>query len=58
MSALFVIVAILGLGLLMVIHEGGHYLVARYFGMRVTRFSIGFGPAIYKKILKGSSIIY
>lgn len=58
MSALFVIVAILGLGLLMVIHEGGHYLVARYFGMRVTRFSIGFGPAIYKKTPKGSPTTY
>jgi len=58
MSALFVIVAILGLALLMVIHEGGHYLVARYFGMRVTRFSIGFGPAVYKKQPKGSPTTY
>ncbi len=54
MSVLFVIVAILGLALLMIIHEGGHYLVARYFGMRVLRFSIGFGPALYKKQPKGS----
>jgi regulator of sigma E protease len=58
MSALFVIVAILGLGLLMIIHEGGHYLVARYFGMRVLRFSIGFGPAIYKKQPKGSPTVF
>jgi regulator of sigma E protease len=42
------IVAILGLGLLIVVHEAGHYFVARLFGMRVERFSIGFGPGIIK----------
>jgi regulator of sigma E protease len=36
-------VAILGLALLIVLHEGGHFLVARLCGMRVERFSIGFG---------------
>lgn len=58
MSVLFVVVAILGLALLMIIHESGHFLVARYFGMRVLRFSIGFGPAIYKKQPKGSHTTY
>ncbi len=58
MSVLFVIAAILGLALLMIIHEGGHFLVARYFGMRVIRFSIGFGPALYKKQPKGSATTY
>jgi regulator of sigma E protease len=36
-------VAIVGLALLIVLHEGGHFLVARLCGMRVERFSIGFG---------------
>ena len=40
--------AILALGLLIIGHEGGHYLVARLCGMRVERFSIGFGPALLK----------
>jgi regulator of sigma E protease len=40
------LLAILGLGLLIVIHELGHMLVARLCGMRVDRFSIGFGPAL------------
>jgi regulator of sigma E protease len=44
----FYIVAILGLALLMVVHEGGHLLAARAFKMRVTRFSIGFGPALWR----------
>jgi regulator of sigma E protease len=40
------IVAITGLGLLIVLHEAGHFIVARLCGMRVERFSIGFGPAL------------
>lgn len=32
----------------MIIHEAGHYFAARAFGMKVLRFSIGFGPAIWR----------
>jgi regulator of sigma E protease len=42
------LVSILGLALLMVVHEGGHLLAARAFGMRVNTFSIGFGPTLFK----------
>jgi regulator of sigma E protease len=38
------VLAVVGLGLLIVLHEGGHFIVARLCGMRVERFSIGFGP--------------
>ena len=41
-----VLVAILGFSILIVVHELGHYLVARATGMRVLKFSVGFGPAI------------
>jgi regulator of sigma E protease len=54
MSVAFVLIAILGLATLMVVHEGGHYLAARRFGMRVTKFSIGFGPTLWKHRAKGS----
>lgn len=54
MSAAYVLVAILGLAVLMVVHEGGHYLAARRFGMRVTKFSIGFGPTLWKHRPKAS----
>lgn len=37
---------ILAIGALIVVHEAGHYLVARWCRMRVERFSVGFGPAI------------
>lgn len=40
--------AILAIGLLIVVHEAGHYFVARWCRMRVDRFSIGFGPAVLK----------
>jgi regulator of sigma E protease len=41
-----ILLAIVGLGLLIVLHEGGHFLVARLCGMKVERFSIGFGPTL------------
>src|SRR5262245_8354858 len=46
------LVGILCLALLMVIHEGGHFLVARAAGMRVMKFSIGFGPTFFKIVPK------
>jgi regulator of sigma E protease len=44
-----VIVALLGLILLIVIHELGHMLTAKALGVRVPEFGIGFGPALVKK---------
>jgi regulator of sigma E protease len=44
-----ILVAILGLILLIVIHELGHMLTAKAFGVRVPEFGIGFGPPIFKK---------
>src|SRR5713101_816697 len=37
---------VVSLGLVVVIHEYGHYLVARALGVRVERFTVGFGPEI------------
>ena len=34
------------LGILILVHELGHFLVAKYFGVRVLKFSIGFGSPI------------
>ncbi len=46
-SVPMVLVTVLAFGLLIVIHELGHYLAARWSGMRVERFSIGFGPVVW-----------
>ena len=40
------LVSILILGLLIMVHEAGHFVVARWVGVRVLRFSIGFGPRL------------
>lgn len=40
---------IVGIGFLIFFHELGHFLLARRHGVRVDVFSIGFGPAIWKK---------
>jgi regulator of sigma E protease len=50
MSLLHTIVAfIVALGVLIVVHEYGHYLVARLCGVKVLRFSVGFGRALFVK---------
>lgn len=46
--------AILGISLLVIVHEAGHYLAARAFGMRVLKFSIGLGKPLWKYQPKGS----
>lgn len=43
-----IIISILGFSFLVFIHELGHFIFARMTGMKVDKFSIGFGPAIYK----------
>jgi regulator of sigma E protease len=42
-----VLALILTLGILVTIHEYGHYWVARKCGVRVLRFSVGFGKPLY-----------
>ena len=37
--------------ILVTVHELGHYLVARFFGVHVLRFSLGFGTPVYKMSL-------
>ena len=39
------------LGVLIVVHELGHYLAARWCGVKVLRFSVGFGRILWKKEL-------
>ncbi|HIV55733.1 MAG TPA: site-2 protease family protein, partial [Candidatus Anaerobiospirillum stercoravium] len=38
------------LGILVTIHEFGHYLAARLCGVKVYRFCLGFGPVIFRKV--------
>jgi regulator of sigma E protease len=43
----YVVSAFIALGLLIFIHELGHFLVAKAMGVGVERFSLGFGPRIW-----------
>ena len=47
MTVLYVILAILMFGLLVMLHELGHFLTARLFGVGINEFSIGMGPKIF-----------
>ncbi|MDR0538890.1 MAG: RIP metalloprotease RseP [Spirochaetaceae bacterium] len=42
-----------GLGIVVLVHELGHFLVARLAGIRVTAFSIGWGPPAFHKTVNG-----
>ena len=44
-----IVLVILLFGLLIFVHELGHFVVAKLCGVKVEQFSIGFGPAIFKK---------
>lgn len=46
-----ILLAVLGLGFVIFIHELGHFLVAKWAGMRVDTFSIGFGPIVWSKTI-------
>lgn len=53
-----VLITVVALSVLIIIHEGGHYLAARAFGMRVLRYSIGFGPTVFRYQPKGSPTVF
>lgn len=47
-DVLYIILALIAIGVLIFIHELGHYFMAKKVGMKIEAFSIGFGPAIKK----------
>lgn len=47
------LVSVLGLGALILVHEAGHFFVARAVGMNPRKFYIGFPPALVKRMHKG-----
>jgi regulator of sigma E protease len=49
-----IILFIVILGVLIFVHELGHFLVAKYTGMRVDAFALGFPPTLWKKKIKGT----
>ena len=49
MTALYIILAIFLFGVLVFVHELGHFICAKLSGVQVNEFSLFMGPAIFKK---------
>lgn len=49
MSILYIILAILLFGLLVIVHELGHFTVAKLCGVKVEEFAVGMGPVLLKR---------
>ena len=58
MTYLYIILAILVLEFLIFIHELGHFAAGKLLGFRVLGFSLGFGPAIFKKKMGEPSMLF
>ncbi|MBW6515293.1 MAG: RIP metalloprotease RseP [Candidatus Cloacimonetes bacterium] len=54
---MFIIGVLIVLGILVVVHEFGHYIAARSFGVEVEKFSIGFGPKLLGYKYKGTNFL-
>ena len=46
---MYIVIAILVFGVLIAVHELGHFVVAKLCGVKVNEFAIGMGPALFKK---------
>ena len=49
LTVVYILVAIFLFGLLVLVHEFGHFLTAKLSGVQVNEFSLFMGPAIWKK---------
>ncbi len=45
-----ILLVILGIGTLIFVHELGHFLAAKWIGVKVHVFSLGFGPALLRRV--------
>ena len=48
---IYLVSIVVVLGVLIFVHELGHFLAAKIFGVRVERFSIGFPPRLFGKTI-------
>ena len=55
MTVLYIALAILLFGVLIAVHELGHFAAAKACGVKVEEFAIGMGPAVFRK-QKGETV--
>ena len=49
MTIIYILAAVLVFGVLIAVHELGHFLAAKACGVRVNEFSIGMGPEVWSR---------
>ncbi len=54
-SFLLIVISVLLFSLIIFVHELGHFITARYAGIKVNEFAIGMGPVVLKK-QKGETV--
>ena len=57
-SILILAGALLSLIVLMIIHEFGHFIIAKKFGIRVDEFGIGYPPRLFGKKMGDTISVY
>ena len=53
---MYIIMAIIAFGVLIIIHELGHFTLAKLNGVKVEEFAIGMGPKLFR--IKGKETMY
>lgn len=55
---MYILLAIVIFGVLILVHELGHYITARIFDVHINEFAIGMGPCIFSRTSKKTGIAY
>ena len=58
LKVLYIVIAIICFGIIIVTHELGHFIAARIFKVRVNEFAIGMGPTIYRREKEGKETTF
>ena len=53
-----IILAVLVLSIIIIIHEFGHFIVAKANGITVVEFSLGFGPKLLKRARQNTALSF
>jgi len=54
----FILIGLLALVFMVVVHELGHYTAGKLLGFKILEFSVGMGPAIFKKKNKKNGEVF
>ena len=51
------LIFIIVLSILVIVHEWGHFIAAKTLGVKVQKFSMGFGPKLFSRVYKGTEFM-